>query len=183
VAAQNPKKKKKSSAKTQTAVVPSVAPGQALGYLLQETLLTHRLLSALPGQLLSLELLEDVAVHHAGSPQELIQSTSTAGNNPVADRDPKLWKTLYNWIITIQLLKLDPANIRFVLYVSSPMSGQLVKALSSASNPVTVQAALTAAKNELWGPRRIFPSEPRYPYRSQSSQTECFQPQTTSSCR
>src|SRR3984893_14056357 len=114
MAAQNPKKKRKNSAKTQTAAVPSVAPGQALGYLLQETVLTHRLLSALPGELLSLELLEDVAVHHAGGPKELIQSTSTAGNNPVADRDPKLWKTLYNWITTIRQLKLDPARVRFV---------------------------------------------------------------------
>jgi hypothetical protein len=163
VAAQNPKKKKKSSAKTQTAVVPSLAPGQALGYLLQETLLTHRLLSALPGQFLSLELLEDVAVHHTGGAKELIQSTSTAGNNPVADRDPKLWKTLYNWITTIQLLHLDPTQIRFVLYVSSPMGGPLVEALSSASNSAAVQAALTAAKNELWGPAPNFPKRATLP--------------------
>jgi hypothetical protein len=156
MAAQNPKKKKKNSAKTQTAAVPSVAPGQALGYLLQETVLTHRLLSALPGELLSLELLEDVAVHHAGAPKELIQSTSTAGNNPVADRDPKLWKTLYNWITTIRLLNLDPARIRFVLYVSSTVSGPLVEALAAASNPAAIQAALTAAKNELWGPAPDF---------------------------
>jgi hypothetical protein len=150
-------KKKKSSAKPQTATVPSVAPGQALGYLLQETVLTHRLLTALPGEFLSLELLEDVAVHQAGGPQELIQSTSTAGNNPVADRDPKLWKTLHNWITTIRLLNLDPVHIRFVLYVSSPVSGPLVEALAGASNVAAVQAALTAAKNELWGPAPAFP--------------------------
>jgi len=157
MAAQSPKKKKKNLAKPQTAGVPSVAPGQALGYLLQETVLTHRLLSALPGELLSLELLDDVAVHQAGAPQELIQSTSTAGNNPVADRDPKLWKTLYNWIATIRLLNLDPARIRFVLYVSSPVSGPLVEALAAASNPATAQAALTTAKNELWGSAPNFP--------------------------
>lgn len=162
MAAQNPKKKK-SSAKTQTAVVPSVAPGQALGYMLQETVLTHRLLSALPGALLSLEVLEDVAVHQAGAPQELIQSTSTTSNNPVADRDPKLWKTLYNWITTTRLLKLDPTHIRFILYVSSPASGPLVEALAGASNPAAVQAALTAAKNELWGPAPDFPKRVTLP--------------------
>ncbi len=163
MAAQNTKKKKKSSAKPQTATVPSVAPGQALGYLLQETVLTHRLLSALPGDLLSLELLEDVAVHQAGAPQELIQSTSTAGNNPVADRDPKLWKTLYNWITTIRLLNLDPTRIRFVLYVSTPVSSPHVDALDGASSPAAVQAALTAAKNELWGPAPDFPKRATLP--------------------
>jgi hypothetical protein len=157
VAAQNAKKRKKSSVKPQTAAVASVAPGQALGYLLQETLLTHRLLSALPGDFLSLELLEDVAVHQAGAAQELIQSTSTAGNNPVADRDPKLWKTLYNWITTVRQLKLDPARVRFVLYVSSPVNGPLVDALHAASTPAAVHASLAAARNELWGPAPDFP--------------------------
>jgi hypothetical protein len=156
MAALNTKKKKKDAAKTQTAAVPSVAPGQALGFLLQETLLTYRLLSALPGEQLSFELLEDVAVHRAGAPQELIQSTSTSGNNPVADRDPKLWKTLFNWITMIQLLKLDPARIRFVLFVSSPVSAPLVETLAAASSPDEVHAALAAAKNELWGPAPAF---------------------------
>ena len=156
MAARTPKKKNQNAPKIQTAVPPSVAPGQALGYLLQETVLTHRLLSALPGQLLSLELLEDVAVHHAGAPQELIQSTSTSSNNPVADRDPKLWKTLYNWITTIRLLNLDPTRIRFVLYVSSPVCGHICSALATASDADEVRTALTTAKNELWGPAPSF---------------------------
>ncbi len=162
-AAQNPKKEKKSSAKARTASAPSVAPGQALGYLLQETVLTHRLLSALPGESLSLELLEDVAVHQLEAPKELIQSTSTAGNNPVADRDPKLWKTLYNWVTTVHHLKLDPARIRFVLYVSSPVSGPLVDALSAASTSDEAQAALSAARIELWGPAPDFAKRPTLP--------------------
>lgn len=145
------KKKKKSAANAL-----AVAPGQALGYFLQETLLTHRLLSALPGESLSLELLEDIAVHQSGVPQELIQSTSTADNNPVSDRDPKLWKTLFNWIATVRELDLDPARIRFVLYVSSPVSGPIVAALSAASATASVQAALTNARDELWGPAPDF---------------------------
>lgn len=163
MAAQNPRKKKKNSAEAQTAAVPSVAPGQALGYLLQETVLTHRLLSALPGEALSLELLEDVAVHQPEAPKELIQSTSTAGNNPVADRDPKLWKTLYNWITTVGQLNLDPTRIRFVLYVSSPVSGQLADAFTAASTSAEVHAALSAARNELWGPAPDFPKRSALP--------------------
>lgn len=154
MAAQNPKKKRSS---VKSAPVPSVAPGQALGYLLQETILTHRLLSALPGESLSLELLDDVAVHQNGAPQQLIQSTSTAGNNPVADKDPKLWKTLSNWVTTVSQLNLNPARIRFILYVSSPVSGPIVAALAAASDPIAVQAALTIAKNELWGSSPTFP--------------------------
>lgn len=154
MAAQKPKKKRGS---VKSAPVPSVAPGQALGYLLQETVLTHRLLSALPGESLSLELLDDVAVHHDGAPHQLIQSTSTSGNNPVSDKDPKLWKTLSNWVTTVSQLNLDPTRIRFVLYVSSPVSGPLASAFAAASSPATAEAALTLATNELWGPPPNFP--------------------------
>lgn len=150
-------KKKKGSVKPQPTTVPSTAAGQALGYLLQETVLTHRLLSAKPGDLLSLELLEDVAVHNAaGVPHELVQSTSTAANNPVADRDPKLWKTLFNWISLVKQLGFDPSRIRFVLYVSTPVAGPLVNALTAAADPMAAQAALAAARDELWGPAPEF---------------------------
>ena len=85
----------------------AVAPGHprrsAISF--EETLLTHRLLSAPAGAFLSLEVLEDVAEHHAGSPQELIQTASTSGSNPVADRHPKLWKTLFNWLTAVEQLE------------------------------------------------------------------------------
>jgi hypothetical protein len=141
----------------------SAAPGQALGFYLQETVLTHRLLSAQPGDYLSLELMEDVAVHKSTGTLEFIQSTSTAGNNPIADRDPKVWKTLLNWIVTIRELQLDPARVRFVLYVSSPVSGSLVNVLASATTPIAAQAALHAARNELWGPAPTFPKRTALP--------------------
>jgi hypothetical protein len=154
------KKKKKSDEGDQPQKPASVAPGQALGFFLQETLLTHRLLSAKPGEFVSLELLDDVAVHKSDGTEELIQSTSTAGNNPVADRDPKLWKTLFNWLQTLDELKKDPAATHFVLYVSSPVSGPIVEAFASASSVPDAQAALALARDELWG------AAPEYPKRS-----------------
>jgi hypothetical protein len=144
MAGQTPKKKKK----TKIGAAPSAAPRQALGYLLQETLLTHRLLAAQPGELLSLELLDDLAVHQSGGHHELIQSTSTSSNNPVADRDPKLWKTLSNWIDTVRAGNLDPGHTRFVLYVSTPASGAIVAAFNSASTPGAVQDALAWIMHE-----------------------------------
>ena len=146
-------------------VVPAVAPGPALGFGLQETLITHRLLSAPAGTSLSLELLDDVATHQGGAPQELIQSASTLGGNPAADRHPKLWKTLYNWIAAIHELNLDPSSINFVLYVSAPVGGALVDALAAASDSPTAVAAAATARDELWGPA------PNYPKRANLPQT------------
>lgn len=150
----------KKRAKAKASATAAVAPGQALGYYLQETLLTHRLLVAKPGSYLSLEVLDDVALHQDGAPQELVQTTSTSGNNPVADRDPKLWKTLSNWINVVAQHGIDPSHVRFVLYVSAPASGPLVRAMSAASDQAEAQSVLAAMRDALWGPA------PEYPKRS-----------------
>jgi len=52
---------------------------------------------------------------------------------------------------------------RFVLYVSSPASGQIVSALNAAKTPADVQTALAAARDELWGPGPNFPKRSSLP--------------------
>ncbi len=62
-------------------------PGQALGYSLQFTLLTHLLLQAPEGSLCSLEVLDDVAQENNSGDIRFIQSKSALTANPAADRD------------------------------------------------------------------------------------------------
>lgn len=73
-------------------------PGQALGYSLQFTRLTHMLLQAPEGSVCSLELLDDVAQEDGIGGVKLVQSKSALTANPVADRAKSLWKTLSNWV-------------------------------------------------------------------------------------
>ena len=61
-------------------------PGQALGYSLQFTRLTHLLLQAPEGSFCSLELLDDVAQEDGAGAVKLVQSKSALTANPVADR-------------------------------------------------------------------------------------------------
>jgi hypothetical protein len=73
-------------------------PGQALGYSLQFTRLTHLLLQAPEGSFCSLELLDDVAQEDSSGGVKLVQSKSALTANPAADRAKSLWKTLANWV-------------------------------------------------------------------------------------
>jgi hypothetical protein len=141
----------KAKPQTRAKRVRSAAPGQLLGFGLQETLLTHRLLTAPAEASLSLELLDDVAIHVPGGQQALVQTKSALTDNPVADRAISLWKTLHNWVTLVSEQGVNPANTQFVLYVSKVVTGNLVQLFSATKDGNDVDAALSAARSELWG--------------------------------
>ncbi|MBP30473.1 MAG: hypothetical protein CMH16_14390 [Methylobacterium sp.] len=62
------------------------APGRYLGFALQPVRLCHHLLTALPEALVSLEHLDDVAVHYPDGCVLLEQCKSAPTRNPVSDR-------------------------------------------------------------------------------------------------
>src|SRR3954471_4406038 len=75
----------------------SSVPGQYLGYALQPVRLCFHLFDAPTGALVSLEFLEDVAVHYPDGALLLEQSKSALSGNPAGDRSAELWKALGNW--------------------------------------------------------------------------------------
>lgn len=126
-------------------------PGQALGYSLQFTRLTHLLLQAPEGSLCSLELLDDVAQEDGSGAVKLVQSKSALTANPVADRAKSLWKTLSNWTELAATPGFDVENAIFELYVSRPVDGAIVKGFAQATTPEAARAAIAYARTELWG--------------------------------
>ncbi|MGG6178082.1 ABC-three component system protein [Pantoea allii] len=126
-------------------------PGQALGYSLQFTLLTHLLLQAPEGSLCSLEVLDDVAQENNSGDIKLIQSKSALTANPAADRAKSLWKTLSNWIDLATSPGFEVEKAIFELYVSRPVEGSIVKKFNEAKTPEDAQEAITHARTELWG--------------------------------
>src|SRR4051812_32187398 len=72
-------------------------PGQYLGYALQPVRLCFHLLDAPHDALVSLEHIDDVAVHYACGAHLLEQSKSALSGNPASDRSVDLWKALANW--------------------------------------------------------------------------------------
>lgn len=126
-------------------------PGQALGYSLQFTRLTHLLLQAPEGSLCSLELLDDVAQENNSGDITLIQSKSALTANPVADRAKSLWKTLSNWTDLVTSPSFEVEKAIFELYVSRPVEGSIVNKFNDAKTLKDAQEAIAQARTELWG--------------------------------
>jgi len=126
-------------------------PGQALGYSLQFTRLTHLLLQAPEGSFCSLEFLDDVAQEDSSGSVKRIQSKSALTANPAADRAKSLWKTLSNWIELAEAPGFEVDKAIFELYVSRPVEGRIVESFSSATTQESARAAIAQARNMLWG--------------------------------
>src|SRR5688572_6819677 len=76
------------------------APGQFYGYALQESrCLVHLLKSLNIHDFISVEFIDDVATHNELNETVIVeQTTSSSSRNPISDRNPKLWKTFFNWV-------------------------------------------------------------------------------------
>lgn len=128
----------------------SDASGQALGYGLQYTRLTHMLLEAERGSHCSLEYLDDVAESSPGG-QVRVQAKSALTSNPVADRAKSLWKTFSTWLDDTKEVDLATSATIFEIYVSRQVSGELVKRFHDARNKAEALEAIEAARLKLWG--------------------------------
>jgi hypothetical protein len=127
------------------------ASGQALGYALQYTRLTHILLGAAEGTHCSLECLDDVAEESPEHGVRLVQSKSALTSNPVADRAKSLWKTFFNWLDFSLSPDAPTGKTIFEIYVSRPVDGQIVRAFHDATTEEQAIAAIDLARRELWG--------------------------------
>ncbi|MDD5333912.1 MAG: hypothetical protein PHS32_09205 [Rhodoferax sp.] len=132
------------------------ASGQALGYALQYTRLTHMLLEAAPEAFCSLECLDDIAEESPRDGLRLVQSKSALTANPVADRAKSLWKTFSNWLDLLSSADYQTEHTIFEIYVSRPVDGPIVRAFHDATTIDAASAAIAAARLALWGPAPDF---------------------------
>lgn len=130
----------------------STVPGQFQGFSVQFTRLLARLCDASPGDILSVEVLDDVASESVSGEKLLEQDKSTTSEgNPVADRAVPLWNTFANWVTFVSQGKLEPRKTQFVIYVTAPRTGDLVSLFNDANTMPRAQAALARAGTMLWG--------------------------------
>lgn len=141
------------------------APGQYLGYSLQQTLFLSLLLQAQKGDTVSLEFFEDVGVERESGERVAAQAKSALEGNPVSDRSVGLWKTFSNWIDAVKDRTLPPKTTTFWIYVAQNKSGQIVESFSKAKSEDSARDAISAAKQKLWG------SAPKYPDKSNVADT------------
>ncbi|MBS3915299.1 MAG: hypothetical protein KG003_12450 [Bacteroidetes bacterium] len=97
----------------------------------------------------SLENLDDVAVHYSDGTILVEQSKSALAHNPLSDWSLDLWKTISNWLIAIDDGSLDVQKTNFRLYVTPPKRGNFCDQLHIAESIVQVNAITKEIKAKL----------------------------------
>ena len=115
-----------------------VAPGPYLGFALQPVRLCFHLLTCPRGARVSLEVLDDVAIHHPDGVVTLEQAKSALKHNPLSDWSVDLWKTIANWADCVSEGQIVLEKSTFRLYVTPAHTGALAQALNDATNPADV---------------------------------------------
>lgn len=124
----------------------SSAAGQYLGYSLQPVRLCHHLFKVPDGDYVSLEHLDDVAVHRADGTILLEQCKSALSGNPAQDRSKDLWKAFANWATLCAQGTVDIEATSFRYFVTPVKSGPIVHQLDTAATQEECEAVLAAVK-------------------------------------
>ena len=127
----------------------SNVPGTYLGFSLQTTRFLEHMLKAAPGDVVCLEVFEDVGVEKADGSRIAEQSKSNLAHNPLADRAIDFWKTLRNWLDAVEIGDLDPERTAFILYASNPAGGPIAQSFHDAKTHNVALEALKNAKERL----------------------------------
>jgi hypothetical protein len=124
----------------------SSAAGQYLGYSLQQVRLCHHLLRVPDGDHVSLEYLDDVAVHRADGSYLLEQSKSALSSNPAADRAEALWKAFANWADLCVANVITAQTADFRLYITPAKVGNIIQFMHAATNVQSIAEILSKIK-------------------------------------
>lgn len=128
----------------------SSAPGPYLGYSQQQVRLLHYLLTCSDaGCRVSMEHLDDVAVHYADGTLLLEQDKSATASNPLADTSVELWKSFAHWLDLIAAGKAQLDRCQFRIYVTPVRNGAWATLLSKAETAEEIAPLLAKAKKLL----------------------------------
>ena len=131
------------------------APGQYLGFALQPVRLCLHLLTCPEGAQVSLEYLDDVALHLADGSTLLEQSKSALSQNPVSDWADDFWKFLANWLDIADANTIETEKSQFRLYVTPIKHGVRSQELSDATTTDDVEAITSEIRKSLNRQRKV----------------------------
>lgn len=130
----------------------TLVPDKLQGYLLQVRHMLYELISV-DDRVVSVEKLDDVAVEIEGQVIAEQVKSVTSANNPIAERAPVFWKTLYNWCTYIEDGSLPSEVIlRFVVVTNGTViPGSIQESFMNAHSDADAQKALNDAKETILG--------------------------------
>jgi hypothetical protein len=109
------------------------------------------LLNASPGDIVSMELLEDVAVQTPTGLVHASQTKSVRTTNPISDSSASLWKTFANWSRSVRQGTLDASKTTFEIYINKKLSGPLATEFDLVNTKAAAQEAFENARRKFWG--------------------------------
>lgn len=125
------------------------APGQYLGFALQPLRMFYHLLTAPKDAHVSMELVDDIAVHYENGDVLVEQTKSALSHNPLSNWAIDLWKTIANWIDDIDAGRLNVERTVFQLYVTPVYEGKFSSAISKARTREEVAAVVAFVSSSL----------------------------------
>ncbi|TMJ48216.1 MAG: hypothetical protein E6G85_25425 [Alphaproteobacteria bacterium] len=126
--------------------VKHAAPGPYLGFALQSVRLCYHLLTCPKEAQVSLEHLDDVAIHNPDDTLVLEQTKSALKQNPLSDWAVDLWKAIANWLDSTSAGEIDPEKCKFRLYVTPERTGAWAEALSKCHSAENVASLVAEIK-------------------------------------
>jgi len=138
---------------TITAPAKHTAAGQYLGYALQPVRLCYHLLTCEDGASVSLEHVDDVAIHTSAGNIIREQTKSALTQNPLSDLAIDLWKTIHIWMESIASGETDITTTRFRYYVTPTKTGVIAEKLSKATS-ASEAASVTAKIKKVLGKKK-----------------------------
>lgn len=136
---------KKTSEKTN--IINTHVPDKVYAFMMQSHYMLYELLNCEKGDYVSVEVFDDVGVEHADGSRDAIQLKSALSNrNPVSNKAVDLWKTMYNWLISVESGELDLDNTKYILFINVDKGGDIVDSFHSAKSQNNAIEAWDKAK-------------------------------------
>jgi hypothetical protein len=126
-------------------------PGTYLGFSLQATRFLMRLLQAEPGDVVCLEVFDDVGVERPDGSRVAEQDKSNQTYNALADRAVDFWKTMANWVKAVLAGELDVNKTYFEIFTSKRASGPIADSFRNAETLDQAMKAIESAHQALLG--------------------------------
>jgi hypothetical protein len=120
-----------------------------LGFSFQATRFLFHLLKADRGDVVCLEVFEDVGVEKADGTKIAEQDKANVVSNPLSDRSEAFWKTIHNWIDAVRTGVLVVEKTSFVICAPRGKLGIIAESFHNARTAAEALAAIAAARHTL----------------------------------
>ncbi|QWU13192.1 hypothetical protein SAMN04487895_11726 [Paenibacillus sophorae] len=142
---------KKESPKEEINLANTHVPDKVYAYTLQVKHALYELQKCSGNDVVSVEVLEDVAVEKSDGTVKAIQVKNVSSkNNPISNRAKDLWKTFSNWLLAVNSKELDINSTKFVLFVTADRNGSIVSSFSKSTTIEESQQVWSEARKEFY---------------------------------